>query len=555
MDWLIGIVVGGFIIVCLMLRNKQKKEVSLRASLLEEWGKPLKKGYYNFNLIDQYFRNNEAKENAWHVISDQLVVDLDLQDLFKYLDRTTSKIGQQFLYYKLRVIESANALTQFQKLTDLFESNEKLRLDVQVQLSNLSTSDNYDLERLISNEEIEKPNYRKYLLPLSLAGVTFIILGFFNTGFFFILLPLFMLNAYFHYKTKGYIACFQTAVSQLNKTHRVAEHIADQKLLSNYFQDFDFIKDLKRIRSKMRFIEFEKNINDEYAIVAFSVIELFNIMFNFEALVFYSFIDDVFKRQDQIHNMYRFVGEIDCAIAVASLKHKHSSICVPEFSARKQVCFNDLTHPLVENCIPNDLQLDKESLLLTGSNMSGKTTFIREVALSSLTAQTLHVAFANSFKLPFLKLYSSIRISDDISESTSYYLKEVLVVKEFLEASKCEDPCLFIMDEIFKGTNTVERIAGAKAILSYLNNRKDLVFVSTHDIELAELLGQEHFGLYHFAEEIVDGELCFDHKLKEGPLKRRNAIKILDVYGYPQSIVEEATTISNKLSDYSLDDL
>ena len=198
MDWLIGIVIGGFIIVYLMLRNKQKKEGSLRASLLEEWGKPLKKGYYNFNLIDQYFRNNEAKENAWHVISDQLVVDLDLQDLFKYLDRTTSKIGQQFLYYKLRVIESANALTQFQKLTDLFESNEKLRLDVQIQLSNLSTSDNYDLERLISNEEIEKPNYRKYLLPLSLAGVTFIILGFFNTGFFFMLLPLFILFSFEH---------------------------------------------------------------------------------------------------------------------------------------------------------------------------------------------------------------------------------------------------------------------------------------------------------------------------------------------------------------------
>ena len=368
------------------------------------------------------------------------------------------------------------------------------------------------------------------------------------------LLPLFTVNAYFHYKTKGYIAYFQTAVSQLNKTHRVAEQIATQKVLSNYFQDFDFIKNLKRTRSKMRFIEFEKSMNDEYAIVAYSVLELFNIMFNIEAIVFYSFIDDVFNRQEQIHKMFRFIGELDSAIAVASLRHKHSSICVPEFSERKQLDFNNLIHPLVENCIPNDLQLDQESLLLTGSNMSGKTTFIRAVALSSLTAQTLHVAFAESFSLPFLKLYSSIRISDDLNDSTSYYLKEVLVVKEFLDASKSEDPCLFIMDEIFKGTNTVERIAGAKAILSYLNNRKDLVFVSTHDIELAELLGQDHFGLYHFAEEMVDGELYFDHKLKEGPLKRRNAIKILDVYGYPQSIIQEAQTISNKLTDQTLHD-
>ena len=311
-----------------------------------------------------------------------------------------------------------------------------------------------------------------------------------------------------------------------------------------------FVNDIKRIRSKMRFIEFEKNMNDEYAIVAYSVLELFNIMFNIEALVFYSFIDEVFRNQVQIHKMYRFIGVLDCAISVASLKHEHATICEPRFCSKKEMEFMGLVHPLVDNCIPNDLQLKEESLLLTGSNMSGKTTFIRAVALSALSAQTLNIAFANSFSLPFLKLYSSIRISDDLKESTSYYLKEVLVVKEFLEVSREETPCLFVMDEIFKGTNTVERIAGAKTILSFLNNSKNLVFVSTHDIELAELLIEEKFGLHHFSEQIVNGELYFDHKLKAGSLKRRNAIKILDIYDYPQSVVQEATTISKQLSSH-----
>jgi len=95
-----------------------------------------------------------------------------------------------------------------------------------------------------------------------------------------------------------------------------------------------------------------------------------------------------------------------------------------------------------------------------------------------------------------------------------------------------------VLDEIFKGTNTVERISGGKAILSYLNSEKNAVLVATHDIELTELL--ENYELYHFSETIEKEELFFDHKLKSGKLKTRNAIKILELYNYPKEIIEEA---------------
>ena len=536
----------------LFRQYRRKKQGNLRAEYLEQWGKDSTKSYFHFNNIEQYFRNRSAKEEAWHIISDQVAADLDLNDLFRYVDRTISKIGQQYLYYKLRVIEGLKSLDRFQDIKDLMTSDEELRLDIQMQLARLSSHDNYEVERLINHMGMEKPSFSRFLFPLSLLAILSIVLGFFNIGFFFLLLPLFMLNAYFHYKTKSYIAVYQTAVSQLNKTHRVAEEIGKHKVLRNYFEDLDFIEGLKPIRSRMRFIEFERQMNDEYAILVWSILELFNIVFNFEAIVFFSFIDEVFKRQDQIHAMYCFLGELDCAQSVASLTYQNTSVCRPGFLDEKEIKFKGLKHPLVENCIANDLGLKGESLLLTGSNMSGKTTFIRALALSSLTAQTLNIAFAESFSIPFLKLYSSIRISDDLNESTSYYLKEVLVLKEFLAASKGEAPCLFIMDEIFKGTNTVERISGAKAMLSYLNNQKDMVFVSTHDTELADLLNEEAYALYHFSEQIVDGSLSFDHKLKEGQLKTRNAIEILDIYGYPKSIVEEARKTAEKQFGWTL---
>ena len=178
--------------------------------------------------------------------------------------------------------------------------------------------------------------------------------------------------------------------------------------------------------------------------------------------------------------------------------------------------------------------------------MSGKTTFIRTIAINSVLAQTLSICFAKTYTAPFLKVHTSIRITDDLLENTSYYLQEVLIIKELIEASKTEENCLFVLDEIFKGTNTIERISGGKSILTYLNQKNHIVLVSTHDIELTELLEKEKYELFHFSEHIENEELFFDHKLKSGKLKTRNAIKILDLYNYPSEIIIDARKTEQK---------
>ena len=119
----------------------------------------------------------------------------------------------------------------------------------------------------------------------------------------------------------------------------------------------------------------------------------------------------------------------------------------------------------------------------------------------------------------------------------------MLTIKELIDASNDKNPCLFVLDEIFKGTNTIERISGGKAILSYLNKDQHTVLVSTHDIELTELLQKDNYELYHFSEHIENNELFFDHKIKSGELKTRNAIQILNLYAYPQEIIKDAKDI------------
>ncbi|WP_245856789.1 MutS-related protein [Lutibacter flavus] len=265
-----------------------------------------------------------------------------------------------------------------------------------------------------------------------------------------------------------------------------------------------------------------------------------------EYIVFFSFVDSITKEKDNIDKLFQFIGEIDSAISVASLKSGKLENCEPKFTKEKHIFTREIIHPLIENCVANDINLDNKSLLLTGSNMSGKTTFIRTIAINSILAQTLYVCFAKEYSAPFLKVYSSVRITDDLLEDTSYYLKEVLTIKELIEASKDESPCLFVLDEIFKGTNTIERISGGKAVLSFLNKENHIVLVSTHDIELTELLEKENYALHHFSENIENDELYFDHKLKAGKLKTRNAIKILELYKYPAEIITDARMTEKK---------
>ncbi|RUA11850.1 MAG: DNA mismatch repair protein MutS [Flavobacteriia bacterium] len=540
MNWILGILLL-VIAVYFHYKHSQKKRLkNLNILLKKNWGKPKEGEYYNFDLIERYFTNSLNKKIAFHIISDMTENDLDINELFKFIDRTSSKIGQQYLYYKLRTIENKEKLKEFDKLIELFKNDNELRLQSQIVLSQLNSYNSYDLEKLIHNLDIKKPNYTKYLIPLSLTAIISIFLGFFYPIFFLVLIPVFSLNIIFHFKNKDNIYYYVSAVNQLSLALSVSKNLASFPEIRHYFTDFSFIKQIDKIELKTKFIGFEKHLVNEFAALAWYVAELIKIQFNIESIIFYRFIDDIIQKNKSIDTLFQFIGKIDAAISVASVKSGEYQTCQPEFNTKNIISVAEISHPIIKECITNDIELINKSLLLTGSNMSGKTTFIRTIAINSILAQTLHFSFAKEFSLPFYKVYSSIRITDDLLDDTSYYLKEVLTIKELIEASNDPEPCLFVLDEIFKGTNTIERISGGKAILSYLNKGNNFVFVSTHDVELTDLLKDENFELYHFTEKIENNEMFFDHKLKKGKLKTRNAIKILELYDYPDEIIADA---------------
>ncbi|MFI8380516.1 DNA mismatch repair protein MutS [Leeuwenhoekiella sp. NPDC079379] len=542
MSWILGIII---ILILLFIITNFRKKKSLRKiknDLINNWGKHKKKDEFHFGSIEKYFQNNNQKEKAFHIISDRCASDLDINETFKIIDRTSSKIGQQFLYCKLRTIENQDKLMKFNILVLLFEKNQNLRLKTQLELSKLNSNDYYNFEDLVTSKPVKKPKILWLIYTLTGLSTSFILLGIFFPIFFIFLIPILALNMAFHYKNKWNVSNYLDGVSQLSKALNVSKKIASFQEVKHHFPNTSFIKEIEKIKLKTAFISFEKNIDNEFASVVWLISEFIKVLFNLEYLIFYSFIGSITTKREELKKMFHFIGEIDSAISNASLKASDYNLCSPEFTEDKEIKVKEISHPLIKNCVVNDLSLTNKSLLLTGSNMSGKTTFIRSISINSILAQTLNICFAKEYIAPFFKIYSSIKITDDLLENTSYYLEEVLTIKKLIDVSKSKIPHLFVLDEIFKGTNTIERISGGKAILSYLNKGKNIVLVSTHDIELTDILSKENFELFHFSEQVENNKLNFDYKLKEGELKTRNAIKILELYNYPSEVIKDART-------------
>ena len=247
------------------------------------------------------------------------------------------------------------------------------------------------------------------------------------------------------------------------------------------------------------------------------------------------------------------MGDVDAAISVASFRTSRSDWTRPRFRpAGEPGVLTAITHPLVVDAVPNTAALTPGlGLLITGSNMSGKSTFLRTVGVTAVLAQTLHTCLATDYHAPVFHVRSCIGRADDLLTGRSYYITEVESLLGLVEASRVTAPHLFLLDELFRGTNAVERIAAGQAILQQLllaadHAKPHVVLAATHDGELVDLL-PETYAAYHFGDTVAPDGLTFDHKLRPGPATTRNAIALLRIHGAPEELIDRATTCAARL--------
>jgi DNA mismatch repair ATPase MutS len=191
--------------------------------------------------------------------------------------------------------------------------------------------------------------------------------------------------------------------------------------------------------------------------------------------------------------------------------------------------------------------------------MTGKSTFLRTLGVNAVLAETIHTVFASRYEAPWLSVHSCITPADDLQAGKSYYQVEVETLVAMLRAAGSENIRLYLFDELFRGTNTLDRIGAASAVLSYLvtglqsgsEAQSDVrprcfVLAATHDLELVSLLTPD-YAVVHFADQLTDAGLRFDYKLRPGPTTTRNAIALLGVLGAPQEVVAEALGRTERL--------
>ena len=222
-----------------------------------------------------------------------------------------------------------------------------------------------------------------------------------------------------------------------------------------------------------------------------------------------------------------------------------NTYCEPSIiKDKQQITFSNLLHPLLTEAIPNSLNI-KHNILLTGSNASGKSTFMKAVATNLILAQTLNTATAEAFSYKPGLVYTSMANTDDILSGDSYFMTELKSIRRLFNIKNNQLVYCFI-DEIFKGTNTTERIAASESVLNYLDTEKHYkVIAATHDIELSEYL-KANYENYHFNESIENNQIYFDYKIKKVKQIRETQLNYYVLLNFLKKYIQEQNKQLNK---------
>lgn len=239
----------------------------------------------------------------------------------------------------------------------------------------------------------------------------------------------------------------------------------------------------------------------------------------------------------QMRKWMEATGEFEALLSLAVLCQVKETYCFPDILPGDRPAFKgtDIAHPLLESdkVVANSAGLTAQTCVITGSNMSGKTTFLRSIGVNLVLAYAGGPVCANTFETTLMKVFTSMRVHDDVSQGISTFYAELLRIKQMVVYSEKRRPMLVLIDEIFKGTNSADRLVGAKAVITKLSQPWCITLVSTHDFELCDLEKDPAVKAvnYHFSEYYVDDEIRFDYLMQPGRCQTTNAQQLMRMAG------------------------
>lgn len=525
-------------------RRAQKR---FRESLKNDYGSKPKREYKPEDMtpISKYFKKHSDED----ALDDITWYDLDMDEVFKKLNYTHSSAGEEYLYYMLRhPVMQEQELLHREEIIQYFSNHESERVAYQYVFSKLGRISRFSVYDYLDyldqlGDRSNFPHYFSMVLLVISAGIMFIN---FSVGLL-LFLGILIYNNLSYFRIKKEIEPYITSFAYLFRVLDTYENLKKHKvsILDKEFQKMSAVySSLSNFRRGSYLLMSAGRVTGNGSPLDM-LLDFVRMGFHIDLIKFNQMLSVVRQNLDQIDCMMTQLGMIESCIAIGEYREHVKDYCIPVFQEQKKIEAEELYHPLLNEPVKNNVSAIN-SMLITGSNASGKSTFLKTVALNSILAQSIHTCLATSYESCFFQIYSSMSLKDNVFQGESYYMVEIRSIKRILDQiSSKNGRVLCFVDEVLRGTNTVERIAASAQIMRCLHTSNSLCFVATHDIELTYLLENEYDN-YHFKEEIVDDDIIFRYHLLNGRATTRNAIKLLSMMGFEDAIVQKAENMAEE---------
>lgn len=543
--WIIAAIAISGIALFLFIVSKDtdlKEEIDNTKTLLAINKKELN------HLNDQYQQEYDGKElePLHHIYAE----DLDLfgkSSLYQYINRCYSEKGKSLLAERLLEPLSKGDIPAIQEAAKELTSKPQWRQ--QLQAFSYKQEISFDTEKRVlswlnKNEEHFTSPYWKtllYIYPVITLGTTYLYFSnIISLSLFSLLVIAFYFSSLFISKriTSVYIL-LSKIVSEINSLYKQLNWFEKEKFQSKYLLQIQEKIKLHSSISASKEIKILENILNRFDVrlnvFAFFFLNTFLLWDLRQMLALQEW-----KKQNKTTVPFWFwaIAEIEVVNTVATLAFNHPEWCYPEIADEHfTLAGKEIGHPLipVKQRVTNTFNIEGTGKigLITGSNMAGKSTFLRSVGINLILAYAGAPVCAEEFIVSVSKLMTSMRISDNLAENTSTFYAELKKLKNIIEAVNANEKVFILLDEILRGTNSLDRHTGSKALIKQLIKEHAIAVIATHDIELAQL--EQEFPAsvsnYHFDVQVAGNELFFDYKLKEGICKSMNASILMKKIG------------------------